>query len=694
MKLNGLTIFIIIPLFFILFHLPCFGAVDNSPPSSVVKLIFIHHSTGGNWLADSNTEQPYGALGTALMNNNYYVSATNYGWGPESIGDLTDIPDWPSWFTGTNSSTVLSSLYTEYNQNVGDFGSWARLAVDPGGQNEIIMFKSCFPNSDLFGNTTDAAGTTPNDQFTVSNAKAVYNNLLTYFQTRTDKLFIVITAPPQNENEYSADSQTPAERSANARAFNNWLVNDWLDGYAYTNVAVFDYFNVLTGTDNHHRWYNNAVEHVTNTNYNYSAYPSDEWDSHPSTTGHQKATTEFVDLLNYYYNRWKASSNSSCLDLLEVTGVSVAGTNIANSSMTIAATASNDCGGTVYYRFGVVEDYGTGAYDPSNWRAISEYTTSNSLSYTFTEAGSYIFTVTANDTPSEPAEPKPMLGGCITIQPSGGTDCLDLLKVTNVSITGTNTVNSPMTITATASNECGGTVYYRFGVVENYGTGSYDPSNWQSISEYTTSNSLSYTFTEAGSYIFTVTANHTPSEPAEPKPMLGGCITITDGSTSTTDPDFSLSSQNFSDGGIIPLVHACSSEGGSNRSPQLSWTNPPQSATSYALIMDDEDSPCGTGDNACRHWAVFNIPSSVTSFQANQDLTSIDGVTQGENYEGTIGYAGPCPPNQHSYNFTIYALSSGMPTIGSGVQMTRSQFESAYASYVLDSATLIGVFAP
>ncbi len=68
-------------------------ADDPSPPASPVRLIFIHHSTGGNWLADPNDDQPYGGLGRALMDNNYYVSATNYGWGPDGIGDRTDIPN-------------------------------------------------------------------------------------------------------------------------------------------------------------------------------------------------------------------------------------------------------------------------------------------------------------------------------------------------------------------------------------------------------------------------------------------------------------------------------------------------------------------------------------------------------------------------------------------------------------------------
>jgi hypothetical protein len=295
------------------------AADDPGPPASPVKLIFIHHSTGGNWLADPNADGPYGGLGLALMNNNYFVSATNYGWGPESIGDRTDIVNWPEWFTGPDRDAVMTAVYGETGQNFQDFGSWTRLAVDPGGQNEIIMFKSCFPNSNLYGNPQDPPLAEPNDwEYSVANAKAVYNSLLTYFATRQDKLFIVIAAPPLSKADYPIDpGLSPAARAANARAFNNWLVNDWLSGYAHHNVAVFDYYNVLTSnggtvntndagqsSGNHHRWWNGAIQHVQGLNNNFAAYPSG--DSHPTTAGHQKATSEFVSLLNIYYHRWKS----------------------------------------------------------------------------------------------------------------------------------------------------------------------------------------------------------------------------------------------------------------------------------------------------------------------------------------------------------------------------------------------------
>lgn len=315
------------------------ASADHLAPSvASVKLIFIHHATGGHWLADPNDDQPYGGLGRALMNNGYYVSATNYGWGPGGIGDRTDIPNWPEWSTGPNSAAILAALYSETGQNFGDFGTWPRPATAPSGENQIVLFKSCFPNSDLYGRPDDLPLPAPNDKYTVANAKAVYNKILTYFAARQDKLFVVITAPPL------LASETAPERVADARAFNNWLAHDWLAGYPYRNVAVFDYYNVLTsnGGDadtndlgwqagSHHRWWNGAVQHTRTVNNNTAAYPSG--DSHPSTAGQLKATGEFVTLLNLFYNRWRAGGTAMATPAATATS----GTPTAMPTRTVAA---------------------------------------------------------------------------------------------------------------------------------------------------------------------------------------------------------------------------------------------------------------------------------------------------------------------------------------------------------------------
>lgn len=272
-------------------YAPIPQAPDPTPPDNTVKLIFIHHSTGRNWLADE-----YGGLGKTLAQNNYFVSDANYGWGPDAIGDRTDIPDWPEWFASNNSPIYMDALFNESNQHV----PYSRTLADPGGENEIIMFKSCFPNSALEGSPNDPPGTYA--ELSVSGAKYVYNTILQFFATRPDKLFIVITAPPLSDD-------TNAE---NARAFNNWLVNDWLDENNYTlnNVAVFDFYNILTDPNAHHRFHNGQVEHIaasSNTLY----YPSGfllQRDDHPSEEGSRKATEEFVPLLNIFYHNWKENA--------------------------------------------------------------------------------------------------------------------------------------------------------------------------------------------------------------------------------------------------------------------------------------------------------------------------------------------------------------------------------------------------
>lgn len=263
--------------------------LNPNPPQQPVKLIFTHHSTGENWLADEN-----GGLGLALAGNNYFVSDTYYGWGPEAIGDRTDIPNWLEWFRSENTPMYMEAVFNESGQAT----SYSRTFADPGGANAVILFKSCFPNSNLAGSPDDQP--TPGSDYTVGNAKYVYNEILQYFATRPDKLFVVITAPPVTDPTYAG----------NARAFNQWLVNDWLaeNNYTMPNVAVFDFYTILTGPDGHHRYMDGAIEHTQGAQ-NTSFYPSDpNGDDHPSQAGNLRATEEFLPMLNLFYNRWAAQA--------------------------------------------------------------------------------------------------------------------------------------------------------------------------------------------------------------------------------------------------------------------------------------------------------------------------------------------------------------------------------------------------
>jgi len=63
-------------------------------------------------------------------------------------------------------------------------------------------------------------------------------------------------------------------------------------------------------TGNHHRVWNGAVQHKTDDGTNRLAYPSAGGDSHPNAAGDQKATAEFMPLLNAAYNAWVGNGGS------------------------------------------------------------------------------------------------------------------------------------------------------------------------------------------------------------------------------------------------------------------------------------------------------------------------------------------------------------------------------------------------
>ena len=111
--------------------------------------------------------------------------------------------------------------------------------LDPAaGENTIVMFKSCFPNSNVGSSITDE--------------QAIYNSLLPYFQEHPDKMFVLITPPPMQSIE------TPLL----TRQLCNWLTdreNGWLKDLTTGNVFVFDFYNVLTAPGAHH-WLVGGVE--------------------------------------------------------------------------------------------------------------------------------------------------------------------------------------------------------------------------------------------------------------------------------------------------------------------------------------------------------------------------------------------------------------------------------------------------
>lgn len=227
------------------------------------NLVFIHHSVGENWLNDGLCE--------ALNDRGYHVADIYYGW--REYGDYTDTTDWPMWFT----DEVMGLVY----QEMGNMTAPNTSRPAPG-ENTIVMFKSCFPNSDVGDDIADE--------------KAIYEGLLPYFKAHTDKMFVLVTPPPM---QYISNPQKTRELC-------DWLVDKesgWLADLGTGNVFVFDLYNVLTDKDAHHALISGQEVHESVPGRDTLYYDSDG-DDHPSTAGNLKATREFVELLDVWYQQF------------------------------------------------------------------------------------------------------------------------------------------------------------------------------------------------------------------------------------------------------------------------------------------------------------------------------------------------------------------------------------------------------
>ncbi len=127
-------------------------------------------------------------------------------------------------------------------------------------------------------------------------------------------------------------------------------------------------------------------------------------------------------------------------------------------------------------------------------------------------------------------------------------------------------------------------------------------------------------------------------------------------------PEFTLSSTDILDGEPLPAEQYNQSAGGSNQSPQLSWSGFPEETKSFVVTCFDPDAPTGSG---FWHWAVANIPASVTDLPANAGAHGSTLLPEGaitmpnENREPVFtGAAPPAGTGVHHYWFVVHALNT------------------------------------
>lgn len=125
---------------------------------------------------------------------------------------------------------------------------------------------------------------------------------------------------------------------------------------------------------------------------------------------------------------------------------------------------------------------------------------------------------------------------------------------------------------------------------------------------------------------------------------------------------FKLSVPGMKEGATLPDAQVFSGFGckGGNKSPALSWTDPPAKAKGLAITAYDPDAPTGSG---WWHWMVVNLPASLRKLPEGAGDASgsqlPSGALQARTDFGATGYGGACPPPgnpPHRYIFTVWAL--------------------------------------
>lgn len=273
------------------------SALPDTPPAKPLRLLFIHHSVGGQMLADPGptvkladsiytTHPNGGGLRKRLESARYEVHETSYG---STIGEKTDLFDWLPKFRDRMDDVLATS------------GNDAK--YEGKTRNDIVVFKSCYPNN-RFMDEGEAPGDAKGPELTLWNARATMNALLPELARHPDTLFVYMTAPPVAPRGYTEPvwkwmakkvlrkppiAAAVRRQGEIAREFNDWVASPdgWLAGYPHRNVVVFDLYDVLTGGAS-----------------NLSRFPTgDGDDSHPSSAGNQQAAERFVGFLNRAVHR-------------------------------------------------------------------------------------------------------------------------------------------------------------------------------------------------------------------------------------------------------------------------------------------------------------------------------------------------------------------------------------------------------
>jgi hypothetical protein len=299
------------------------------------RILFIHHSCGSEWMQRglvAALEDPANPHSKGQYSFHEAEYGSYLGQGDGSLGRYTDLHDWYVKFREDldRPGDAVDMLNCKHQDET----------YTDGGENTILMFKSCFPNASLAAADTRVDLDCPVERAKwldpaqggyyngwwdkgvggpINFVKAAYTGMLDIFKANPERLFIAVTAPSLHYSEFGEDN-LGAHR---ARQFCYWLKTEWLKGYqadnGRVNVAVFDFYGLHAYSDcakDPNYWANFIGQpgHEEMTVENHAQFidtmrldfASEGGDSHPNEAGDALLVKVFVeDFINQVYDAWK-----------------------------------------------------------------------------------------------------------------------------------------------------------------------------------------------------------------------------------------------------------------------------------------------------------------------------------------------------------------------------------------------------
>ncbi|UCH27160.1 MAG: PKD domain-containing protein, partial [Trueperaceae bacterium] len=230
----------------------------TSASSSETSIVFLHHSVGAALIEEGSVRETLTAAGYAFSDHGYNDDGLR---GPDGVFTGTD-------FDVPGDNTDPDGFADIFSQPLNDppDNTFSHLM-----QYDVIAFKSCYPTSNI------------GDDAQLAEYKSYYLSIRDRIDQYTQKIFIVVTPPPQ------VPANSDPSEGARARAFADWLQSDeYLSGHP--NIFVFDLFDLLAASDDFLR----------------AEYRVDDYDGHPNELANRTIGPLFVDFIDQAIRSYRA----------------------------------------------------------------------------------------------------------------------------------------------------------------------------------------------------------------------------------------------------------------------------------------------------------------------------------------------------------------------------------------------------